>query len=79
MAVGLIGMCYPSLISVWDLTADGKFLELEGAVRPTIQDEDGMIRKNYLDESMRNIMSDFTNLLNYYAVFDYVRKLQRGM
>lgn len=57
---------HPSLVSVWALTADGKFLELEGAVRSTIQDEDGLIRKNYLDDSMRNIMSDFTNLLNYY-------------
>ena len=56
----------PSQVSVWALTADGKFLKLEGAVQPTIQDEDGLIRKNYLDDCMRNIMSDFTNLLNYY-------------
>lgn len=57
---------HPSQVSVWALTAEGKFLEVEGAVRATIQDEEGLIRKNYLDDSMRHIMSEFTNLLNYY-------------
>lgn len=57
---------HPQQVSVWALTADGNFLSVEGSMNETLQDKDGLIRKNYLDDCMRSIMGEFTNLLNYY-------------
>lgn len=49
----------PAKISIFEFK-DGKVY--------SIQDEEGMVRGNTFDEIMRNIMSDFHNLLNYYEV-----------
>ena len=53
----------PKDVSVWEIK-DGKFNEYQG--RDRIQDEDGLIRKNYFDDIMSELMSDFNLLLNYY-------------
>lgn len=49
----------PNNVSVWELE--------NGIVRNdrTIQDENGLIRDNYFDRIMNNIMVDFRNLLNF--------------
>lgn len=49
----------PLNVSVWEL-ADGG-IRNDG----TIQDEKGLIRDNYFDRVMNNIMVDFRNLLNF--------------
>lgn len=48
----------PEIVSVWELK--------EGLIREgkTIQDECGLIRKNYFEEVMHNVMADFSNLLS---------------
>lgn len=48
----------PSIVSVWELR-DGII-----SGEKTIQDEKGLVRGNYFDRVMRNVMADFTNLLN---------------
>ena len=53
----------PKDVSVWEIK-DGKFNIYED--RDRIQDEDGLIRKNYFDDIMSDLMSDFNSLLNYY-------------
>ena len=51
-------------ISVWELR-DGYIINSEGEKNRTIQDKDGLIRSNYFDRVMHNIMADFNNLMNY--------------
>ncbi len=51
-------------ISVWELR-DGYIINSEGEKNKTIQDKDGLIRGNYFDRVMHNIMADFNNLMNY--------------
>ena len=48
----------PDKVSVWELR--------EGAIPEgkTIQDSRGLIRGNYFERVMHNVISDFTNLLN---------------
>ncbi len=48
-----------SKVSVWELA--------EGKIRngSTIQDESGLIRDNYFDRIMHNVMVDFRNMLNF--------------
>jgi hypothetical protein len=53
----------PKDVSVWEIK-DGKFNTYEGCER--IQDEDGLIRRNYFDCIMNELMDDFNSLLNYY-------------
>ena len=53
----------PKDVSVWEMK-DGKFNTYDGHDR--IQDEDGLIRKNYFDDIMGELMNDFNSLLNYY-------------
>lgn len=48
---------HPSLVSVYQIH-DGKL--------KNIQQDDGLIGKNYLDESMKELMNDFYKMLNYY-------------
>ena len=57
----------PKDVSVWEIK-DGKFNTYESSDR--IQDEDGLIRKNYFDDIMSELMSDFNSLLNYYESND---------
>ena len=49
----------PDKVSVWELA--------DGTIRKgtTIQDERGLIRDNYFDRIMKNVMVDFRNLLNF--------------
>lgn len=51
-------------ISVWELR-DGYIMNSEKVQNKTIQDENGLIRDNYFDRVMHNIMADFNYLLNY--------------
>lgn len=51
-------------ISVWELR-DGYIKNQEKELNLTIQDNDGLIRGNYFDRVMHNIMADFNNLMNY--------------
>lgn len=55
----------PAQVGVWELK-DGMLNPVENSPSNTIQDEDGLIRGNYFDRVMRNVMADFTNLMNYY-------------
>ena len=52
----------PSLVSVWELR-DGKLVGLSND-NQTIQDERGYIRSNYFNRIMKNVMSDFSNLMS---------------
>lgn len=55
----------PKDVGVWELRNG----ELSSGIDPkhmTLQDEDGMIRGNYFDRIMHNIMADFTNYAAYY-------------
>lgn len=54
----------PELVAVWQIE-DGRLIGIdEGNV--TIQDSKHLIRKNYFDETMGNIMNDFNNMVNFY-------------
>jgi len=55
----------PQTVSVWSVN-DGK-IEGTNAVDGTIQDENGLIRKNYFDSIMGELMDDFRTLLDYYG------------
>lgn len=55
----------PKEVSVWELR-DGSLSSAIDEKNKTIQDEDGLIRGNYFDRIMHNIMSDFTNYSAYY-------------
>lgn len=52
----------PSIISVWELE--------DGHIRgdKTIQDERGLIRGNFFDRVMQNVMADFNSLVNFIEV-----------
>lgn len=53
----------PRIVSVWELR-DGYIENYDGRRNATIQDTDGLIRSNYFDRVMNNIMADFTNLVS---------------
>ena len=55
----------PKEVSGWELR-DGSLSSAIDEKNKTIQDEDGLIRGNYFDRIMHNIMSDFTNYSAYY-------------
>lgn len=54
----------PKYVSVWELR-DGEFSSNQRNQEKTIQDDKGLIRGNYFDRVMHNIMADFSNLLNF--------------
>ena len=54
----------PENLSVWSIN-DGFIRNDKGEPHKTIQDERGLIRKNYFNEVMRQVMSDFNTLLEY--------------
>jgi hypothetical protein len=54
----------PEDVSVWSIK-DGFIRNDKGESHKTIQDERGLIRKNYFNEVMRSVMSDFNQLLEY--------------
>jgi hypothetical protein len=47
----------PKLVSVWEI--------IDGGVR-LIQDEEGIIAKNYFDLNMTELMDEYYLMLNYY-------------
>lgn len=51
----------PQMVSVWEIR-NGEFRNYDGDENATIQDEDGLIRKNYFDSVMQNVMADFSML-----------------
>lgn len=55
----------PMHVSVWELR-DGEFSSTQNNENKTIQDSEGLIRSNYFDRVMRNVMTDFKNLMNYH-------------
>lgn len=54
----------PENLSVWSIN-DGFIRNDKGEPHKTIQDERGLIRKNYFNEVMRQVMNDFNKLLEY--------------
>ena len=55
----------PKDVGVWELR-DGELSSEIDEKNKTLQDEDGLIRGNYFDRIMHNIMADFTNYAAYY-------------
>lgn len=55
----------PELVSVWQID-DGYLRNDKGTANETIQDEQGLIRKNYFNNVMKDVMGQFNELLNYY-------------
>lgn len=55
----------PKDVCVWEIK-DGELKTSDEYKNGTIQDATGLIRKNYFDSIMRDIMSEFTNLLPFY-------------
>lgn len=54
----------PQNVSVWSIK-DGFVKNDKNESHKTIQDERGLIRKNYFNEVMRQVMNDFNKLLEY--------------
>jgi predicted ATPase len=55
----------PEDVAVWEIE-DGRMKTYnDDAKNSTIQDKDGLIRKNYFNHVMGKVMSDFNNLLMY--------------
>lgn len=50
----------PRDVAVWELR-DGQLSTSADCVNNTLQDESGLIRGNYFDRIMHNVMADFTN------------------
>lgn len=57
-------MIDPKDVSVWEIK-DGEFMPYKDNPNHAIQDERGLIRNNYFDRIMRNIMADFSSLIDY--------------
>ena len=55
----------PSDVAVWEIEDGRMKVYDENAVNWTIQDKDGLIRKNYFNNVMGGVMKDFQNLLMY--------------
>lgn len=55
----------PENVSVWELNGGVFFSQTDDGER-RIQDRNGLIRNNYFDRIMKNVMSDFNSLINYY-------------
>lgn len=60
--IPIMSFVNPAEMSVWELR-DGYIENIEGKRNVTIQDEKGLIRNNYFDRIMGNVMADFKNLL----------------
>lgn len=54
----------PNDVFVWSIK-DGCLRNSNGEAHKTIQDERGLIRKNYFNDVMRQVMGDFNKLLEY--------------
>ena len=54
----------PEQVSVWQI--ENGYLSGMDEKNVTIQDSKHLIRKNYFDGIMGNIMNDFNNMINFY-------------
>lgn len=48
----------PNYVSIYRITEEGSIV--------SIQEDDGLIGKNYFDDVMEDVMSDYYNMINYY-------------
>ena len=55
----------PTNVSVWSIN-DGWVRNDENVPHKTIQDERGLIRKNYFNDVMHQVIGEFNQLLEYY-------------
>ena len=55
----------PEIVSVWELEK-GVLKKYSDKAKGTIQDDNGLIRKNYFDAVMQNVMADFSTLSSLY-------------
>ena len=55
----------PDDVGVWEIETGSMKTYGEGSVNSTIQDKDGLIRQNYFNSVMGDVMRDFNNLLMY--------------
>lgn len=55
----------PENVSVWEIK-DGKFTPYMDSENGTIQDKNGLVRNNYFDRIMKNVMADFNSLIGYW-------------
>lgn len=55
----------PNDVGVWEIEKGCMNTYGEGAVNSTIQDKDGLVRQNYFNSVMGDVMRDFNNLLMY--------------
>lgn len=58
--------CNPIEVAVWQIE-NGSIVGISSE-NATIQDEKGLIRKNYFDNIMGDIMNDFNNMLSFYGL-----------
>jgi Uncharacterized conserved protein len=56
----------PQNVSVWEIKAGKLAPYMDNNPQLTIQDEKGLIRNNYFDRIMKNIMADFSSLMGYW-------------
>ena len=54
----------PNDVAVWEIE-NGVMKIVGNANNNTIQDNDGLIRKNYFNSVMQHVIKDFNNLLMY--------------
>ena len=55
----------PDDVGVWEIEKGSMKIYGERSVNSTIQDKDGLVRQNYFNSVMGDIMRDFNNLLMY--------------
>lgn len=55
----------PENVGVWEIENGQMKTYGEGSVNSTIQDKDGLVRQNYFNSVMGDVMRDFNNLLMY--------------
>ncbi len=51
-------------VAVWQIK-DSMFESIQNGISNTIQDSKGLIRQNYFDNEMKEVMKDFNNMLSY--------------
>jgi len=55
----------PAMVRVWEIENGGLKIYENLSGNGTIQDEQGLIRKNYFNSIMKQVMSDFNNMLAF--------------
>lgn len=57
----------PKEVSVWEMKDGGLNMATIDEKYHTLQDKDGLIRKNYFDQIMKGVMTEFANYMAYYG------------